>query len=55
MANMAARRIARTPTPEQYQFFGGFASTLPESSKQKDKGNLFTGPNWFTDNMDNLY
>lgn len=55
MANMAARRIARTPTPEQYQFFGGFASTLPEGSKQKDKGNLFTGPNWFTDNMDNLY
>ena len=55
MANMAARRIARTPTPEQYQFFGGFASTLPEDSKQKDKGNLFTGPNWFTDNMDNLY
>lgn len=55
MANMAARRIARTPTPEQYQFFGGFASTLPQGSKQKDKGNLFTGPNWFTDNMDNLY
>ena len=35
MANMAARRIARTPTPEEYEFFGGFAGTIPKDSKQK--------------------
>ncbi len=55
MANMAARRIARAPTPEQYQFFGGFASTLPTDSKQKNKGNMYSGPNWFTDNMKDIY
>jgi len=52
---MAARRIARAPTPEQYQFFGGFASTLPTDSKQKNKGNMYSGPNWFTDNMKDIY
>jgi hypothetical protein len=55
MANMAARIIARAPTPEQYQFFGGFASTLPPDSKQKNKGNMYSGPNWFTDNMKDIY
>tara|TARA_Y100000004_G_scaffold57373_1_gene63892 strand:+ start:639 stop:2627 length:1989 start_codon:yes stop_codon:yes gene_type:complete len=55
MANMAARRIARAPTPEQYQFFGGFASTLPTDSKQKNKENMYSGPNWFTDNMKDIY
>ena len=55
MANMAARRIARAPTPEQYQFFGGFASTLPTDTKQKNKGNMYSGPNWFTDNMKDIY
>ena len=55
MANMAARRIARAPTPEQYQFFGGFASMLPTDSKQKNKGNMYSGPNWFTDNMKDIY
>jgi len=55
MANMAARKIARAPTPEQYQFFGGFASTLPKDSKQKGDQKLFSGPNWFTDNMKDIY
>ena len=55
MANMAARRIARTPTPEQYQFFGGFASTLPSDSKQKNEQNMYSGPNWFTDSMKDIY
>ena len=55
MANMAARRIARTPTPEQYQFFGGFASTLPGDSKQKNEQNMYSGPNWFTDSMKDIY
>ena len=55
MANMAARRIARAPTPEQYQFFGGFASTLPGDSKQKNEQNMYSGPNWFTDSMKDIY
>jgi hypothetical protein len=55
MANMAARKIARTPTPEEYKFFGGFASTLVKDSKQKSKENMFSGPNWFTDNMKDIY
>ena len=55
MANMAARRIARTPTPEQYQFFGGFASNLPSDSKEKVEKNMFSGPNWFTENMRDIY
>ena len=55
MANMAARRIARAPTPEQYQFFGGFASTLPTDSKQKNEQNMYSGPNWFTDSMKDIY
>lgn len=55
MANMAARIIARTPTPEEYRFYGGFASSVPQDSKQKKSTNLFAGPNWFTDNMNDIY
>jgi len=55
MANMAARVISRTRTPEEYQFFGGFASTLPSDSKQKKKVDLYSGPNWFTENMKDMY
>jgi hypothetical protein len=55
MANMAARKIARTPTQEEYEFFGGFAGSLPKDSKQKTSERLFTGPNWFTDNMKDIY
>ncbi len=55
MANMAARKIARTPTPEVYEFFGGFAGSLPSQSKQKGDGKLYNGPNWFTENMKDIY
>ena len=55
MANMAARIISRTRTPEEYQFFGGFASSLPKDSKQKSSEKLFSGPNWFTENMNDIY
>ena len=55
MANMAARKIARTPSKEEYRFFGGFASTLPSDSKQKNEQNLYSGPNWFTDSMKDIY
>jgi len=55
MANMAARTLARMPTPEEYTFFGGFASTMPKDSKQKNDEKMFTGPNWFTENMKDIY
>lgn len=55
MANMAARIIARTRTPEDYEFFGGFASTYVADKKNKPTGNLFSGPSWFTDNMKDIY
>jgi len=55
MANMAARVLARMPTQEQYEFFGGFASTMPKDSNQKKTENLYTGPNWFSDNMKDIY
>ncbi len=52
MANMAARIIARTPTAETYEFYGGFATVDIEKGKE---GKLFTGPSWFTDNMSDIY
>ena len=55
MANMAARVLDRMPTQEQYEFFGGFASTMPKDSNQKKTENLYTGPNWFSDNMKDIY
>ena len=55
MANMAARTLARAPTPQQYNFYGGFAGNLPESKKKQKASEMFSGPNWFTDNMKDVY
>jgi len=51
MANMAARILSRLPTPATYDFYGGFATV----SKKEDDGEMYSGPNWFTDNMQNVY
>ena len=51
MANMAARTLAIMPTPAEYNFYGGFA-TIEKTEKE---GDLYSGPNWFTDNTQNLY
>lgn len=51
MANMAARIIARTPTKEAYNFYGGFATVKKPDKDEK----LFTGPNWFTEQMKDMY
>ena len=52
MANMAARRIDRTPDAETYNFYGGFATV----EKSKDPtGKLYQGPQWFTDGMNGIY
>jgi len=54
MANMAARTIAKTPDPVSYNFYGGFA-TLEKDEKQKSGGSLYSGPNWFTDSINDAY
>jgi hypothetical protein len=51
MANMAARTLARIPTPAEYSFYGGFATI----EKTEEKGEDYSGPNWFTESMKNLY
>ena len=51
MANMAARTLARIPPPAEYNFYGGFATV----EKTDANGEDYSGPNWFTDNMKNLY
>ena len=53
MANMAARGIMRAPTPQEYNFYGGFA-TMDGIVRKADE-NLFSGPNWFTENMKDIY
>ena len=51
MANMAARILSRIPEPATYQFYGGFATV----EKNKTGGELYSGPNWFTDSMKDIY
>jgi hypothetical protein len=54
MANMAARIMSRTPTPQEYKFYGGFAS-LDDDYKKNSKGEPYSGPNWFTEHMKDIY
>jgi len=54
MANMAARILSRIPTKEDYNFYGGFAST-DDDYKKSAAGDPYSGPNWFTDNMKDVY
>ena len=53
MANMAARGIMRAPTPQEYKFYGGFATM--DGTERKSEENMFNGPNWFTENMKDIY
>ena len=53
MANIAARTLSRLPEPATYEFYGGFA-TISDTKKEKNK-DLFNGPNWFVENMKNVY
>jgi hypothetical protein len=54
MSNMAARVLARLPTPQEYKFFGGFAS-MDDDYKKSSQGDPYSGPNWFTDHMKDIY
>jgi hypothetical protein len=51
MANMAARTLARLPEASVYNFYGGFATV----EKVDKKGDLYSGPNWFTDSVSDIY
>ena len=51
MANMAARTLARMPEASVYNFYGGFA-TMEKTDK---KGDMYSGPNWFTDSIKDIY
>ena len=51
MANMAARTLARMPEATIYNFYGGFA-TMEKTDK---KGDMYSGPNWFTDSIKDIY
>jgi hypothetical protein len=53
MANMAARTIQRTPTAQEYNFYGGFAHG-DYQKKNKDE-DYYSGPSWFTDTMKDVY
>jgi len=53
MANIASRNIMRTVAPEEYKFFGGFATY--EEAERKADVNMYSGPNWFTDSMKDIY
>ena len=51
MANMAARTIHRTPTPPTYDTIGGFVS----GNQEKLEGPMYMGPQWFTEQMKDIY
>jgi hypothetical protein len=51
MANMAARTLARLPEATIYNFYGGFATI----EKTEKKGNMYSGPSWFTDSVEDTY
>jgi hypothetical protein len=52
MANMASRSINLEEKQSVYHGYGGFAA---RDNSKKFEGATFTGPNWFTSNMNNLY
>ena len=54
MANMSARIIERTKTPEECGFYGGFADSISQTRRQEQKG-MYNGPAWFTDSVENIY
>ena len=51
MANMAARTIQRTPTPPIYDTIGGFV----KDATNDDGGPMYIGPQWFTEQMKDIY
>ena len=53
MANMAARNLGKGPQPIDPIYYGGFAVVAPKDSKVK--GQLMTGPAWFTDGIEDVY
>ena len=48
IANMLARKIQRTPIPEEYNSIGGFVGSISTSNSDNK---LYSGPAWFTENV----
>jgi len=53
MANMSARQLDVERTVRTYDHYGGFATM--DGIERKADENLFSGPNWFTENMKDIY
>jgi hypothetical protein len=51
MANMAARTIQRTPVPPTYDTIGGFVG----DNQKNLEGPMYMGPQWFTEQMKDIY
>ena len=51
MANMSARTLARLPEATIYNFYGGFATM----EKTEKKGEMYSGPSWFTESVEDSY
>jgi len=52
MANMTARTIQRTPVPPTYDTIGGFVG---DHQQEKLEGPMYMGPQWFTEQMKDIY
>lgn len=53
MANMAARTLNKIPVPVEYKFYGGFATGGFTPIEKEEK--LYQAPNWFSENMKDVY
>ena len=55
MANMSGRIIERTPTKEDYEYFGGFAHMAEKKHGEKRQEDSYRGPSWFVNQMKDVY
>jgi hypothetical protein len=54
MANMAARSFSFEEKQQTYNYYGGFSNRSDPHTKSKDAA-TFSGPNWFTEQMNGVY
>lgn len=52
LANMAARQIQNAKVQDPYESYGGFSAP---ANNEKNSGNYFKGPAWFTEKMNDVY
>jgi len=54
MANMSARSFINKKNDIEYGAIGGFA-VVDRNSRFENSGKLFSGPSWFTENIQDIY